>query len=90
MALATANLSCQPFVDPATRKLVWYCDAAVGPGGAGAKCSRAADCKTGVCGPGGVCIFGCHSDLECGSLTLKCNSVSVTVEGVSDSAKSCS
>jgi hypothetical protein len=89
-ALPSANLSCQPFVNVGTQKLVWFCDAAVGAGGAGAHCTRGSECRTGVCTAGGICFFGCHSDLECGSPALRCNSLDVTVEGVTQSAKSCS
>jgi hypothetical protein len=88
MALLSANLSCQPFVDVALHKLVWICDSAVGTGGSGAHCSHGADCKSGICGPNGLCFVGCHTDLECG-VGLKCNSIDVTVEGVTQSEKSC-
>jgi hypothetical protein len=88
-ALSAAMLSCQPFVDVVLDKLVWVCDRAVGSGGPGAKCTRGGDCKSGICTANGLCFVGCHTDIECG-LGLKCNSLDVTVEGVTQSEKSCS
>jgi hypothetical protein len=87
LANLAAMLTCQPFV--AGGKLAWYCDSAVGGGGPGTRCTRGADCRSGVCADSGSCFAGCQSDADCPARPLHCVSVHVTVEGVTESAKSC-
>jgi hypothetical protein len=70
-------LTCQPFVNPGTHKLAWFCAPAVGSGST--RCTRGADCRSGVCADTGSCFAGCPGGF----------SVHVTVEGVTESAKSC-
>jgi len=93
MASPTATLSCQPFVDPPTKMLRWFCDTAVGPGRAGQHCTKPGDCRSGVCAAvnGGVCFDACLRDQDCqlGGGTLTCKSVQITVEGVTITAKAC-
>ena len=93
MASPTATLSCQPFVDPPTKMLRWFCDTAVGPGHAGQHCTKGGECRSGVCAlaAGGVCFDACQRDQDCqlGGGTLTCKSVQITVEGVTITGKAC-
>jgi hypothetical protein len=92
MASAQANLSCQPFVDPATHVLRWYCDSSVGAGKAGTHCTRGAECRSGICDAGGLCFDACQRDQDCnlgGVGTLTCKLVQITVEGTTYGAKGC-
>ncbi|MCU1282575.1 MAG: hypothetical protein JWM53_6121 [bacterium] len=95
MASPTSMLSCQPFVDPPTKNLRWFCDTVVGQGRAGAPCAKNADCRSGVCaagnGGGGACFDACQRDQDCqlGGGSLTCRSVQITVEGVTVTAKGC-
>jgi hypothetical protein len=93
MASPTAMLSCQPFVDLATKELRWFCDTGVGMGRAGQHCAKPGDCRSGVCvqTAGGVCFDACQRDQDCqlGGGTLTCKSVSITVEGVTKTEKTC-
>jgi hypothetical protein len=91
-AVFAAMLSCQPFVDLSALKILWYCAQPVGSGSAGVKCTRGAECRSGVCSADAICFVACQSDFDCPStLTrpLHCKSVSVTVEGVTQSFQSC-
>jgi hypothetical protein len=91
-AVLTAMLSCQPFVDPGTGKLRFYCDQPVGAGGAAARCKSGGDCHSGVCSNDGTCFYGCQSDFDCPAIPLprpRCTTVDITVEGVTESVKSC-
>jgi hypothetical protein len=92
-ASPTAMLVCQPFVDPSSHKLAFYCDAPVGAGGAGVSCTQGSTCKSGFCGANGTCFSACQTDFECPAtstvLTFKCTTVDLTVEGVRQSQKSC-
>ena len=94
MASPTAMLSCQPFVDPPTKMLRWFCDSPIGAGRAGQHCTKAGDCRSGVCATafnGGVCFDACQRDQDCqlGGGTLTCKSIPITVEGVTMTAKGC-
>jgi hypothetical protein len=77
-------LSCQPFV--AGSRLAFYCDSAVGTGGAGTRCTQGSECRSGFCADNGYCFAGCQSDAEC---PVRCASVHITVEHVTESTKSC-
>jgi hypothetical protein len=91
-SLCRANLaemlSCQPFVAGGTR-LQFYCDTSVGPGGAGTRCTQGSECRSGFCADNRYCFAGCQSDLDCPARPLHCVSVHITVEGVTESTKSC-
>ena len=93
MASPTAMLSCQPFVDPSTINLRWFCDAAVGAGRAPAHCAKGSDCRSGVCATTTQsCFDACQRDQDCqlgGSSSLTCKSLQITVEGVTVTAKGC-
>jgi hypothetical protein len=92
-ASLTAMLSCQPFVDPATKGVRWFCDAAVGAGRAGTHCAKNSECRSGVCAASGFCLDGCQRDQDCLSTagnTLTCKSLQMTIEGVTITQKSCS
>jgi hypothetical protein len=85
-------LSCQPFVDPASKMVSWVCDNEVGMGLPGATCTKGGQCRTGFCGSNGTCYRGCLSAQDCpinGGVVLQCAPVSITVEGVSVTANSC-
>lgn len=89
--MAKPGLSCQPFVDPATKNLRWFCDSAVGPGTAITHCTTNAQCRSGVCAvKAGICFDACQRDQDC-SLTagLTCQSLEITIEGVTVTAKGC-
>ena len=77
MASPTAMLSCQPFVEPPTKALRWFCDSMVGQGRAGASALEGQQCRSGVCATaaGGVCFDACQRDQDCqlGGATLTCN-----------------
>jgi hypothetical protein len=88
LANLAERLTCQPFVSGG-KELAWYCDRAVGSGGGGNPCSRATDCRSGVCADTGFCFAGCRDDFDCPARPLHCISVHVTVEGVTETAKSC-
>jgi hypothetical protein len=93
MASPTAMLSCQPFVEVATKTLRWFCDTAVGQGRAGQHCTKAGDCRSGVCASvnGGVCFDTCQRDQDCqlAGGTLTCKSTQIVVEGVTVTQKGC-
>jgi len=93
MASPTANLSCQPFVDPATKNVRWFCDTAVAPGKAHSPCTKNSDCRSGVCSvKSGVCFDACQADSDCrigGNTTATCQSLEITIEGVTITAKGC-
>lgn len=91
-ASPTAMLSCQPFVDPGSKSVRWFCDSPVGPGRAGTHCTTGAECRSGVCAAAGVCFDACQRDQDCLSATssgLTCKSLDITVEGVTETAKGC-
>jgi hypothetical protein len=81
--------SCQPFI--LSGALDWVCAAAVGTGTPGTTCTVGADCRTGFCGDNGTCFRGCNNDSDCPNTgqTLTCQTVNITVEGQTISAKSC-
>jgi hypothetical protein len=91
MASPTAMLSCQPFVDPSTKNLRWFCDSPVATGKAGTHCTSGAQCRSGVCAVNaGLCFDACQRDQDCGLNTgLTCQSLEITVEGVTVTAKGC-
>jgi len=92
MASPTANLTCQPFVDPATKNVRWFCDTAVAPGKAHSPCTKNSDCRSGVCSvKSGVCFDACQRDQDCqlGGGTLTCQSLEITIEGVTLTGKGC-
>ena len=93
MASPTAALSCQPFVDPATKNVRWFCDTAVGAGRAMTMCTMGAECRSGVCTDAGNCFDACQRDQDRVSAgtgaVLTCKSFNITVEGVTVSAKGC-
>jgi len=92
MASPTANLSCQPFVDPSTKNLRWFCDSAVGAGRVPVHCTKNGDCRSGVCAvKAGVCFDACLRDQDCqlAASTLTCQSLEITIEGVTVTAKGC-
>lgn len=91
--LAKAGASCQPFVDAATRNLRWFCDTNVGGGTATARCTRGSECRSGVCAvQAGICFDACQQNNDCtldGTPGLTCQSMAITVEGVTVTAKGC-
>jgi hypothetical protein len=92
MASPTAMLSCQPFVEPSTMNLRWFCDTPVGAGRAGMQCAKGSDCRSGVCAATTqTCFDACQRDQDCqlGGGTLTCKSVQISVEGVTVTAKGC-
>jgi hypothetical protein len=92
-ASATAMLSCQPFVDPATKNIRWFCDTSVGAGRAPAHCTTGSECRSGFCTDASTCFDACQRDADCVTATtgtqLTCKSFNITVEGVTISAKGC-
>ena len=87
-----AMVSCQPFVDPSTKNIRWFCDTAVGSGRAGTHCTSGAECRSGVCAAAGTCFDACQRDQDCFSTAnpgLTCKSFDITVEGVTITAKGC-
>lgn len=92
MASPAASLSCQPFVDPATKNIRWFCDNGVGPGHYQTHCTKNAECRSGVCAvKAGVCFDACQRDQDCqlAASTLTCQSLEITIEGVTVTAKGC-
>lgn len=91
--LAKPGVSCQPFVEPATRNLRWFCDTAVGSGTASTHCTKGSECRSGVCAvQAGICFDACQQTSDCtlaGTPGLTCQSMSITVEGVTVTAKGC-
>jgi hypothetical protein len=91
--LAQPNLSCQPFVDTATKSLRWFCDSVVGSGRAGTHCTKGSECRSGVCAAAGVCFDACQRDQDCfapaANPQLTCKSLEITVEGVTVTQKGC-
>jgi hypothetical protein len=81
-------LTCQPFVNPANKSVQWFCDTPVGAGAAGTACTRASQCRSGICGANGTCFAACQQDFECKN-GLHCNGVDILVEGVRVQAGSC-
>jgi hypothetical protein len=92
MASLTAMLSCQPFVDPSTKNIRWFCDNGVGAGRASTHCTSGAQCRSGVCAASGICFDACTTDADCpiiGDTNLTCQSLEITVEGVTVTQKGC-
>ncbi len=91
--MAKAGLSCQPFVNPVTKNLRWFCDSDVGAGFASTHCTTGAQCRSGVCATkAGICCDACTTDTDCatiGDTGLTCQSLEITVEGVTVTAKGC-
>jgi hypothetical protein len=90
--LARPGVACQPFVDAGTMKLRWFCDTAVGAGTAVTRCTRGSECRSGVCVLQGVCFDACQQNGDCqlaGLPTATCQSLTITVEGVTVSQKGC-
>jgi hypothetical protein len=92
------EFSCEPFItDPATKTVRWWCAvaavASTTGGGAGASCTSGAQCHSGFCGSNGTCFWACQSTGNCpqagGGNTMPCTSVTLRVEGVNVTAKSC-
>lgn len=88
-ASLAAGLSCEPFVDPASHEVRWYCDNSVGSGRAGAHCTRGSECRSGVCSAGGTCFEACQQSQDCALAGLICRAVMIAVEGLALTAKSC-
>ncbi len=90
---AKPGLSCQPFVNPLTKNLRWFCDSNVGGGTASTHCTTGAECRSGVCATkAGVCFDACQIDQDCtsiGDTGLTCQSLEITVEGVTVTQKGC-
>ncbi len=88
----TNSLSCQPFVD-AAGGVTWVCDAPVGTGLPGTMCTEGGQCRSGFCGSNGTCFRGCASSQDCPrdntGQQLQCTTVTITVEGVTVMAQSC-
>ena len=91
MASPTAMLSCQPFVDPGSKTVRWFCDKSVGAGRASTPCTSGAQCRSGFCvAATGKCFDACQRDQDCGlNSGLTCQSLGITVEGVALTAKGC-
>jgi hypothetical protein len=92
MASPMANLTCQPFVDPGTKNVRWFCDTAVAPGKTRSPCTRNNECRSGVCAvSAGVCFEACQRDQDCqlGGGTATCQSLQITIEGVTITGKGC-
>ena len=93
MASPVANLTCQPFVDPSTKDIRWFCDNAVAPAKAPTHCTKNSECRSGVCAvKAGVCFDACQQNQDCqlsGGSTLTCQSLEITIEGVTITAKGC-
>ncbi|HEX8952951.1 MAG TPA: hypothetical protein VF945_13940 [Polyangia bacterium] len=88
--MAKMGLSCQPFVDPATKNLRWFCDSNVGAGTATTHCTTGAQCRSGVCAvKAGICFDACQRDQDCSLAGLTCQSLEITVEGVTVTGKGC-
>ena len=91
--VAKPGLSCQPFVNPLTKNLRWFCDSNVGAGAASTHCTTGAQCRSGVCATkAGVCFDACQIDQDCASVGdtgLTCQSLEITVEGVTVTQKGC-
>jgi hypothetical protein len=86
------EFSCQPFLTDSRAKAVeWWCAMAIGAGsgGAGAACTRGSDCHSGFCGSNGTCFWACQIDGDCPTVGMRCNAVTLEVEGVAVSAPSC-
>jgi hypothetical protein len=83
------DLSCEPFVDPQSKMVNWYCGVPVGQGTPGTQCSKGSDCRTGFCGDNGTCLRTCVNSNDCPNQT-QCNpGTKATVEGVQISVGSC-
>jgi hypothetical protein len=87
-------LSCEPFVDPNTKKIGWFCDKAVGMGLPGTTCATGDDCRSGFCGSNGTCFRSCLDQTDCPLMgntgqPYRCATVAIVVEGEQVSAKSC-
>jgi hypothetical protein len=89
MASLMQSLSCQPFVDPVSKDLRFFCDASVGTGIAGTLCTRGSECRSGFCGGNNTCYEACQANGPGTGCTLRCQSVSIVVEGVKQTVKSC-
>jgi hypothetical protein len=92
MASPVANLTCQPFVDPSTKDIRWFCDNAVAPAKAPTHCTKNSECRSGVCAvKAGVCFDACQQNTDCqlGGGALTCQSLEITIEGVTITAKGC-
>ena len=91
--MAKPGLSCQPFVNPLTKNLRWFCDSAVGGGSAAMHCTMNAQCRSGICSTkAGICFDACQLDQDCtsiGDVGLTCQSLEITVEGVTVTQKGC-
>jgi hypothetical protein len=85
--------SCEPFINPAnTKDVTWSCayPAVAGTGVAGTTCTKGSDCRSGFCASNGVCFWACQQPQDCITPNLTCGNVTIDVEGVTVSAKSCS
>jgi hypothetical protein len=88
-ASRTLLLACQPFVNPSTKMVQWFCDKPVGAGTAGAACTNGAQCRSGFCGSNGTCFRACVTAVDCPVATQKCDTVEIVVEGVRVQTGSC-
>lgn len=90
---AKTGLSCQPFVNPLTKNLRWFCDSNVGAGTGLTHCTKGSECRSGVCSLQGICLDACQSDTDCqgipGLTTTTCQSLTIIVEGVTVTQKGC-
>ena len=90
--LAKPGVACQPFVDATGKNLRWFCDTAVGPGTGKITCTRGSECRSGVCTLQGVCLDTCQQNGDCqlaGLANATCQSMTITVEGVTVTQKGC-
>jgi hypothetical protein len=88
------ELSCEPFVDPNTKEVHWFCGHRVGAGGSGAPCTGGDVCRTGFCGVTGSCIRTCVSDFDCPQTApaghvFRCLDDTFNVEGVTLTVSTC-
>jgi hypothetical protein len=83
-------VTCEPFVDPATKKISWICGIFVGNNGAGDPCTKGSQCGTGFCGNNGTCLQPCATNLDCPQQSgTTCQETGFTVEGVAGTVGSC-
>lgn len=89
-ASLAAMLSCEPFISPTSHEARWYCDNSVGTGDPSVQCGSGGKCRTGFCASNGHCFWACQQSTECAAFAgYQCRDVTITVDGISVTAKSC-
>jgi hypothetical protein len=82
---------CTVFVDPAApTTLATFCSVSFGGRAGGERCTANGDCQSGLCvgaRPSAVCFLPCTGEGNACPGDLKCEDVSVTVDGVRDSER---